>query len=359
MGERRIAVKPKPAPRISANIRLNGWRRELREFVIRRGMKAMCGTADFVPTSVADDIPLVSGGMRFAWLKALGAVGVKDFVAVSGLGYRFVCHVGDLAEYPFYHRRAYARELALSAAWLESEERPVVYDLGANVGFISTHLAQILEDRSPRIYAFEPVPLTFEKLVRSVRRLGLNDRVHPIAAAVVDELREVRIAWSPGNSMLSQVVPEAPGIRHSNGFRHANGFAHATGITIDAFSARTGTHPTLVKMDVEGSEVAALRGARRLLAADDRPAIIFEHNPATLAECGATSAALAELLAGYAFFYVDDFDGQKRPFGSAIESLGSVDWACNIFAAPERQATEERWRSVLKRARTRLSGGSS
>jgi FkbM family methyltransferase len=361
MSEGLFAEKPAAESRAETEGRRGGlfshWRQELRERIVRRGIEAMCGSADFVPTSAADDVSLISGGLRLAWLRVLGAVGIKEFVAMSGLGYRFVCHIGDLAEYPFYHRRAFQKELALCAAWLHREDRPVVYDLGANVGFISTHLAQILEPQLPQIYAFEPAPATFARLVGSVRRLGLNDRIHPIAAAAIDETRPVFIRLSEQNSMLSQVVPDVSDLRHSNGFRHANGFAYAAGITLDEFSATVGAHPTLVKMDVEGSEVAALRGARRLLSGERRPAIAFEHNPVALAECGASAHSLRELLAGYAFYYIDDLDGQKLPFGSAVADLGQVDWTCNLFAAPASKASDARWASVLSDAQSRLANG--
>ena len=83
----------------------------------------------------------------------LNAVGVTRFIATSKIGYDFVCHTGDLANFPFYYPRAYQAELELCATWLQGQNRPVIYDVGANGGFFSTHLAQMLAGRAPRIYA--------------------------------------------------------------------------------------------------------------------------------------------------------------------------------------------------------------
>jgi hypothetical protein len=47
------------------------------------------------------------------------------------------------------------------------------------------------------------VPTTFAKLVQSVHRLGLNDRVHPIAAAVLDDPRQVCLSYSLANSLCA------------------------------------------------------------------------------------------------------------------------------------------------------------
>jgi FkbM family methyltransferase len=289
---------------------------------------------------------LFSASLRFVWLKVLGAAGIKNLVARSGLGYDFVCHVGDLSEYPFYHRRAYEGELALCAAWLHDESEPVVLDIGANVGFVSTQLAQMLAARSPTIYAFEPVPTTFAKLVLSVQTLGLHDRVQPIAAAVLDDPRQVCLSYSLKNSLYAQITPG--GLNP----RVGDHLAYAQGVTLDAFCSLKGVRPALLKIDVEGSEVAVLRGASRLLSRSDRPAILIEYNPLTLSECGADGRSLSELLAGYALYYVDDLEGQVMPFGSPVSRIDEITWICNLFAVPEDLLG--RWASALKRAVHRL-----
>jgi FkbM family methyltransferase len=318
--------------------------------VVKLGIQLVLGRTATMPTTAADDVSLISAGVRMAWLRMLGSVGVRNFVATSGLGYDFVCHVGDLGEFPYYHPRAFEKELALAAAWLRHDDNPVVYDLGANVGFISTQLAQMLADRSPRIYSFEPVPATFSRLVESIRRLGLGDRVHPIAAAVSDHSRPVRLAYSQRNSLEAQVVLDASNLCPPDAT------VYAAGITLDEFGAAMETHPSLVKMDIEGCEVAALRGARRMLARDDRPAILFEHNPTTLQRCGATTQSFRELLAYYTICYVDDLMGQRMPFGDSIADIGQVQWICNLFAIPLREGSAERWTSTLSHAHGLMHG---
>jgi FkbM family methyltransferase len=324
-----------------------GWRQRLRTRIVDRGIQAMCGRTDDVTAAGVTDIPLLSGAARLAWLKTLGAVGIKNFVATSGLGYDFVCHTDDLANFPFFHPRAYRAELELCAAWLDGEVRPVVYDVGANGGFVATHLAQMLAGRAPRIYAFEPVPTTFAKLAQSVERLGLQEFVHPVRAAVVDSPGPVRISYSERNSLLAQVSPR--GLNRRAGDR----LAQATGITLDGFSASAGALPQLIKIDVEGSEASVLRGARSLLSRPDRPAILFEYNPVTLTECGASARILRELLSGYALHYVDDMRGQAIPFGGRIDALEAIDWICNLFAVPLAEHAAQRWAALLQRSAAR------
>jgi FkbM family methyltransferase len=348
MGEKEALNAP-TLDEVNTTGTLSDWRQRLRTVVVKRGIKLVCGTPDFVPTSAASDVSIISGGLRLGWLRALGLIGVSQFAATSGLGHRFVCHIGDLSEYPFYHPRAYEKELALCASWLKQTDAPVVYDLGANVGFISTHLAQMLAGEVAQIYAFEPVPATFAKLQTSVSRLGLQDVVRPIPFALGDNPRTVRMALSRRNSLVSHVIPD-----RSVGDADAAAIVSAQSTTLDQFSSETGTQPALIKMDIEGSEAAALRGARHLLSRDDRPAILFEHNPVTLSEQGATTRALAELLSGYEFYYVDDLQNQTLPFGSRVADIGRINWICNMFAVPRGDAAHAKWRAALALAQGQL-----
>jgi FkbM family methyltransferase len=325
-----------------------GRRQYLKTRVIELGIRAIWGKQAF-PASMAADVPLLRAGLRMAWLRALGAAGVKKFVTRGALGHDFVCHVGDLAEYPYYHRGAFQYELAICAGWLRSERKPVVYDVGANVGVFAAQLAQIAAEQSPAIYAFEPVPATFAKLLQSVECLGLQDRVHPIAAAVVDDPGPVELSYSRANSLYAQVVVRGKP-------RPGEELVRAPGLTLDAFHARTGTLPTLLKIDVEGGETAVLRGAKNLLARPDRPAVLFEYYPQMLLDYGVTADALNELLSGYALHYVDGFEGQRMPFGRRLARVDESVGACNLFAVPLTDGSSPRWDSALDDARRRLGG---
>jgi FkbM family methyltransferase len=321
---------------------------DLRARVVKRGIKVMCGPSTSVPVSAAADVPILTAGLRLVWLRALGAIGVRDFVAASGLGYDFVCHIGDLAEFPYYHRSAFQTELEICAAWLEHQDRPVIYDVGANVGFFATQLAQMLGRQQATIYAFEPVPTTFAKLVQSVRRLHLEGRIWPVAAAVFDEAKPLRICYSPRNSLYAQVTPQ--GLNE----RVGDHIAFAAAVTLDAFETLDGATPALIKIDVEGSEVSVLRGAQRLLSRPDRPALMLEYNPVTLSECGAARTAFQDMLAGYRLYYIDDIEGQKLPVGSAVEAVEGIGWICNMFAVPAVEGAEDRWRAAFRSAMSRL-----
>lgn len=344
-----LAVLSSQQPRRSGK-RLSHYFKAARMRVIARGIQMMCGSSVSIDAASLADIPLISAGLRLGWLRCLRAVGIRQIVAKSGLGYPFVCRIGDLSEHPFYHRHAYQKELELCAAWLrQGSEAPIIYDIGANDGFFSCQLAQMLGREPVKIYAFEAVPVTFAGLVTSVQRLDLQEKVYPISAAVMDHLGPTRMSYSQQNSLCAQVTPNG-----LNG-RIGDQVAHAAGMTLDKFHAFTGAFPQLLKIDVEGSEPAVLRGAQSLLARAGRPAILFEYNPTTLAECGESIEAFSQLLSGYKLHYVDDLERQKFPFGDPIGGLKDIHWICNLFAVPTEEDPVARWASALANAQRKIA----
>jgi hypothetical protein len=99
-----------------------------------------------------------------------------------------------------------------------------------------------------------------------------------------------------------------------------------------------------------------LRGAQSLLSRPDRPAVAFEYYPDALAQCGSGPQSFYQLLSGYTLHYVDDFEGQRMPFGRPVDRLEDIQWGCNLFAVPLREGSAARWTSVLQTAQQRAQG---
>jgi hypothetical protein len=142
---------------------------------------------------------------------------------------------------------------------------------------------------------------------------------------------------------------------HGLNARAGDKLTRTSGITLHGFCASASICPSLVKIDVEGSEVAVLRGAACPLARPDRPAILFEFNPVTLPECGADTNTLAVLLADYTLHYVDDLRGRMLPFAAAVSDLRKIDWICNLFAVPRVEAATQRWAVVSREVQDRIA----
>lgn len=128
----------------------------------------------------------------------------------------------------------------------------VVIDIGANQGFFTCYAAQ----KGARVYAFEPVPELYQRLLRNVERNGFSGQVVAVEAAVsdVEQDADMVISHSLGGGQ-STLVPE-----------FAEHFQTSMGETI---RVRCVTLPRILsdyampsvrlcKIDAEGSELKIL-----------------------------------------------------------------------------------------------------
>lgn len=129
-------------------------------------------------------------------------------------------------------------------------------DGGANVGAYSRMLAQQFD----RVMAFEPSRDTFEALRANIQDWGLSDRVQTFNAALTDHCGTVGMKLNWGRRSLS---------------RRVEGSGTIAAMTLDSLGV---DEVDFIKLDVEGSEYAALTGAEQTLA-KCRPAVLFEDKP--------------------------------------------------------------------------------
>lgn len=151
-------------------------------------------------------------------------------------------------------------------------------DIGANIGYFSLLAAT----RCPqgRVFAVEPDPQNFRLLSASVALNGLQERITAVQTAASDEdgvatlsdlgnakNRGARFTAKTRAALEAQVHGAAPTFTEVRMARLARLFADEC---ID-----------VVKMDVEGHEPPALRGAEGLLRAC-KPAILLEFSPGNI-----------------------------------------------------------------------------
>jgi FkbM family methyltransferase len=162
-----------------------------------------------------------------------------------------------------------AVQSALCAALARGD---VVYDIGANVGFI-TLLAASRVGPSGHVYAFEPHPSNVIALRRNIAR-NRFENVTVVPAAVTGRSGPVALAVAsePFWNRLSRLPPRT-------GDRPA--ITVAGSCVDDLVAAGDVALPDVVKIDVEGAEVEVLRGMATTIASS-LPTIICElHGTAT------------------------------------------------------------------------------
>ena len=163
-------------------------------------------------------------------------------------------------------------------------EGAIVMDVGANVGAY-TLLFATWAGSTGRVFAFEPSDASRAGLERHLRLNRLSDRVSVRAEAVGETTGTVpfRDTGSAGDNRVLAA---------------ANGDARVVqSVSVDDFCATHGIAPDVIKIDVEGAELAVLCGARRTIAARGaRLSLFVELHPSLWTSLGYTREDLEREL---------------------------------------------------------------
>ena len=144
----------------------------------------------------------------------------------------------------------------------------VFYDIGANVGFYSLLAARVAG--AGRIYAFEPLPRNLEYLNKHLEMNRVRN------GTVLD----VAVSDRCGESLFSS---ETTGAMGSLG---ATGDLRVRTVNIDALIAQQQiASPDCIKMDIEGAEALALRGAESCFKRHRPRLFLATHGSAAHNEC--------------------------------------------------------------------------
>lgn len=178
----------------------------------------------------------------------------------------------------------------------------VVVDIGANIGYFTMVTAHRVGP-SGHIYAFEPVDSNFDLLTRSVRENRFEQWVTAERAAISDVAGDQMLVLGKdrANSGGGHLVASG-----DTGGDNPHDLIHIKTVVLDDYPLKRPVR--FVKIDVEGAELLALRGAARVLA-EDRPTILSEINVEQLQMVSRCTPA--ELLKevcrhGYNCFYLAD-----------------------------------------------------
>jgi FkbM family methyltransferase len=153
-----------------------------------------------------------------------------------------------------------------------------VVDVGAHVGFFA--LAAALRARpTGKVYAFEPAPETADLLERHVHMNDFEGTVEVLRIGLSDRRGEAAF-YAHGETMAAALFPEniallSPEERGSPPREHRIGTT-----TLDMFCSERSISPDRIKIDVEGAELAVLKGAAKILRGDAE--ILCEVHPSAL-----------------------------------------------------------------------------
>lgn len=149
------------------------------------------------------------------------------------------------------------------------KEGQVVYDLGAHIGYY-TVLASALVGPSGHVVSFEPLPANLQDLRRHLQMNGC-DNVTVIEACVAEHTGTCSFARRRA-TRAGAIAPD--------------GQLTMPMVSLDELvDEGTIPAPDCMKIDVEGSEFAALQGARSLIARTHPTILLSVHGDELRAQC--------------------------------------------------------------------------
>ncbi len=207
-----------------------------------------------------------------------------------------------------------------------------ILDIGAHVGYYARRCGR-LTGADGLVVAFEPHPRTFNVLMANVAPLG-NVRTAQLAVADQEgtaELYDYLIMSASGSLHYDEALRDLQKAHTTKGDVAPR---LAQDLPVEKFTVRTTTVDTLldelgvesvdvVKMDIEGAEMSALRGMQATINRSPDLALIMEYNPAALSASGEDPIqAVATVKAmGFARVQSIEADGSLHDFdGTGIQA---------------------------------------
>jgi FkbM family methyltransferase len=224
-------------------------------------------------------VPILKGRLR----------GAKWIVGSSGNN---GCWLGS---YEYEQRLAFEKLIGVGS---------VVFDVGAHVGFY-TLLSSRLVGPLGEVIAFEPLPRNLHYL-REHLRLNRVENVRIIERALSDA--EGEASFTEGENSFNARISEEGKIKVKTAA--LDHLMESEGLPV----------PDFIKMDIEGAETMALRGARRTLEAHHPTIFLTTHGPDIHEDC---VALLKDL--GYSLIFLDEGNGKgiSRKIVARYEGPGS------------------------------------
>ncbi len=153
--------------------------------------------------------------------------------------------------------------------FIDYKKTPVIYDVGANWGIFSLKF----HNKAKQVYAFEPVSETYQRLCDKIQEINANN-IKPFKIALSDSEQEISIHTYDNDAFNTIYRRDAEQVEHYT--LNYTGEEIIKAVPLDKFIVEQDIlPPDIIKMDIEGAELFALKGARKTIK-ESMPLMIVE-----------------------------------------------------------------------------------
>lgn len=198
-------------------------------------------------------------------------------------------------------------------------------DCGANIGYFTLAAARRVGPTG-HVDSFEPDPLNRARLEANLAANNSPAQVHVHDIALSDQQGEATLYHPTGDSQ-----------NHGEASLFATPGANASSYTVRTarLDQEIKTPPTLIKMDIEGAELSAIKGMTSLLSSNNPPRLIIEHNPHSAQTAGHKPGDLLRALRQPQPRYRARWIGWRLPEISTPEEIDGIAREGNILYGVE------------------------
>jgi len=225
--------------------------------------------------------PLEAGKWRFSqWLNER----THKIETVARTSYGFLMHLNtrDFIQHTIFVTGRWDDDVGrVILSRLKTDD--VFVDIGANVGYFSLLASQICS----KVISFEPNPTCLAQLNRNIEiNKRQNIDVRPVGLADKRGIAEFHVANA--SNIGGGSLREGSGEKFS--------------VQLDTLDSQLSAQPIrLIKIDIEGAEVLALKGASAILSRPDAPDVICEISENTLQQLGSSKEELFRLMSSHGY----------------------------------------------------------
>lgn len=193
----------------------------------------------------------------------------------------------------------------------------IAIDVGANVGYHTLAMAGAVGSRG-QIHAFEANP-DLMRLLRATVRVNGVDWVSLYECAALDQSGTVALATAPEHYGSGHIINDTRSSDHDATYSIR---VDVPAVTLDAVLADRVRSVDLIRMDIEGSEPLALRGAETLIRRSPKLKIITEWSVGMIG-CHADVSGFVDWLVGlgFGFWLIEPGGGLTNLAPSALLEL--------------------------------------
>ena len=188
------------------------------------------------------------------------------------------------------------------------EKKSCVIDVGAHIGLVTLPASKVINDDGV-IYAFEPGSVNRKYLLQHLKVNEISN------VKVIDML----VGESDEENIAFYEYHDASGMNSAVNLNNNYSVTQKSQVSLDSFCDKNNLAPDVIKMDIEGYEYFALKGAKNILE-KYKPVVVLSYHPRHLKELSVNEEDFINLVhyMNYKIFDINDNVINKLEFNEYI-----------------------------------------